>query len=280
MRSNFTFLLYFPGLQCPQTTAHCSASQRPLSDPSPATLSPRSPHPATWGADNDTPDSHVRNRDGQKDDGFAGKQLVKGTRGKEKREQSEEMGRCFNGILLTGWVGMWMPPAGGERKTSYEVTRTWRDVCSVTMCPYLQRSYMQRNRTTCVFSSISLDTAAGSCVTEAKWRGDAWKVKRAADVVCKWMSMSDALHCIISPVPWEVHKTYEYILQYFFFFNLLWRGMCLHISRRVRGWESPIRPLNRLLFFFSQWLVRLRNIIIDCVGSVPITNLEVSSCSP
>lgn len=51
-------------------------------------------------------DSHVRNGDGQKDDGFAGKQLVKGTRGKEKRAQSEEMGRCFNGILLTGWVGM------------------------------------------------------------------------------------------------------------------------------------------------------------------------------
>lgn len=82
---------------------NCSASPRPPSDPSPATPSPRS---ATRGADSNTPDSHVRNRDGQKDNGFAGKQLVKGTRGGEKREQSEEMGRCFNGILLTGWVGM------------------------------------------------------------------------------------------------------------------------------------------------------------------------------
>lgn len=75
-------------------------------DPSPVTPSPRSPPSATRGADSDTPDSHVQNRDGQKDDGFAGKQLIEGTQGKEKREQSEKMGRCFNGILLTGWVGM------------------------------------------------------------------------------------------------------------------------------------------------------------------------------
>lgn len=73
-------------------------------DPSPATPSPQSPRSATRGAD--TPDSHVQNRDGQNDDGSTDKQLIDGTQGKEKREQSEKMGRCFNGILLTGWVGL------------------------------------------------------------------------------------------------------------------------------------------------------------------------------
>lgn len=69
----------------------------------------------------DTPDSHVRNRDGQKDDDSKEKQHAGERRnfwfgGEEKNDQLKERRRGFNDILMTGWMGVCMAPAGAEEE--------------------------------------------------------------------------------------------------------------------------------------------------------------------
>lgn len=68
--------------------------------------------------DCDTPDSHVRNRDGQEDDSKE-KQHVKERRNfcwRGKNDQPKERRRGFNDILMTGWMGVCTAPAGAEEE--------------------------------------------------------------------------------------------------------------------------------------------------------------------
>lgn len=77
----------------------------------------------------DTPDSHVRNRDGQKEDGVSKEQLhakerrnfccgVVGSRGSRRMSGRRRDRAGFNDILMTGWTGggCTAPAAAQEEK--------------------------------------------------------------------------------------------------------------------------------------------------------------------